>query len=417
MQDEIRSIFGSVLELELAGPIDTQHGDHFRPDSVSFSNRSINAFSNFITANIGGFPLSSTSAGLTFDFSTGKPVATTTSLGPIFGERAQTLGKGRINLGFNFSFLNLNKIRGLNTRDILFTFTHQDVKEPGLGDSDNEFDTIDLLMNLDLDASVLAFVGTVGLTNNLDVGVAVPFVSIRLEARPVAVINSFTAIKAGAPNHFFGDPSDPQLRREFGQVESDATGIGDVAVRAKYRITRGDGIHLAILGEYRFPTGDEENFLGNGDPTVKAGIIVSGTHNNFGPHLNLTYEARTTDLDRDEIEVFAGFDQKVTDFLTIAMDVVGEFEVGSEITTNAFSDPVVAQRFITDTTGTTVLFRQVTPVTNIPQYTRDDLINAALGFKLNPREGLLIIGNVFVPLNDRGLRSDWIPTVGFEFTF
>ena len=54
--------------------------------------RSQQAFTIPIGSSLSNFPLSSTVSGLTFDFSTGAPVATTASLGPIFAERAQTIG-------------------------------------------------------------------------------------------------------------------------------------------------------------------------------------------------------------------------------------------------------------------------------------------------------------------------------------
>ncbi|MCH7680665.1 hypothetical protein IID10_15085, partial [candidate division KSB1 bacterium] len=115
LRDKIGNIFSDVLEIELAGP--GEHGTHFKAANVASSEATINSFANFIAANIASFPLGSTEAGLTFDFSTGQPVSTTTSMGPIFSERAQTLGKGRFSLGLNLSFLNFSKLRGLKTED------------------------------------------------------------------------------------------------------------------------------------------------------------------------------------------------------------------------------------------------------------------------------------------------------------
>lgn len=182
LRDKLSNVFGSVLDIQLAGP--GEHGNHFRPASVALTNGTINSFGSFIATNVSSFPLSSTEAGLTFDFSTGQPVSTTTSMGPIFAERAQTLGKNRFNLGFNFTFFNLSKLRGVNTDAIRFTFTHQDVGAPGLGDSDNEFDTVDLFMHLDLNASILAFSTTIGITNNFDISLAVPFVNVSIKTDP-----------------------------------------------------------------------------------------------------------------------------------------------------------------------------------------------------------------------------------------
>ena len=95
-------------------------------------------------------------------FSTGEPIKITDSLGPIFAENAPTLGRGKFNIGFNQTFLTLDQFRGLNTQDIQLTFTHVDTEEffpngqEGLGDDPSESDTIDLLLDLDIDSTISA---------------------------------------------------------------------------------------------------------------------------------------------------------------------------------------------------------------------------------------------------------------------
>ena len=172
LEDRLSSVFHDLLELNLAGS-PGQHGEHFKPANVASSQTIINSLNNFIGTGVSSFPLSSTVAGLTFDFSSGRPVSTSTSLGPIFSERAQTLGQGLLNVGFNFTYMNFTKIRGLDTKDLRLAFTHQDVGQPGMGDSPNEFDYIDLYLNMEIKASILAFFFTYGVTDHLDISVAV----------------------------------------------------------------------------------------------------------------------------------------------------------------------------------------------------------------------------------------------------
>lgn len=426
LQDDIENIFNEVLSPENLFLGEFEHGRHFLPSSVSSSQATINSFGNFISANVSSFPLSSTTAGLTFDFSTGVPVSTTTSLGPIFSERAQTLGSGRLNLGFNFSYLTLNKLRGVNTKDIRFTFTHQDIGGPTgnnpsgiIGDDrfGTEFDTIDLFMNLDFNATILAFLATFGITNRLDIGVAVPFVNVAVEGQPVARMNPLTALaRQDTATHFWGDPSDPQLTFRPTPIKDDATGFGDISIRLKYNFLRGKTIDLAALAEYRPPTGDEEDFLGAGEASYKGQVIISSIIGDFAPHLNLAYEKRGNKFDRDEIEVFAGYDQKVFESLTLAIDFLGEFEIGEEIEELKFPEPITLQGD-SSMFGNWQYFRQEVSITNFPNFKYDHIMNASVGLKFSPKENLLIIGNVFVPLNDGGLRSDVIPTLGFEFNF
>ena len=68
-------------------------------------------------------------------------------------------------MGFNFTSINYTQIRGIQTKDLRLTFTHQNVAGPEYGDSDNEFDTIDFFMNLNVNASIFAFYFTYGITD------------------------------------------------------------------------------------------------------------------------------------------------------------------------------------------------------------------------------------------------------------
>ena len=439
LKDAIQGIFDEVLlptdqggSLFLSGP-GGAHGRHFIPSAVEASNTTITSFANFVSANISSFPLSSSTAGLTFDFSSGVPISTSTSLGPIFAERAQTLGRNRFNMGFNFSYLNLKKWRGVNTEDIRFTFQHDDFAGPNpgpptpsgiIGDDrfGTEFDHIDLFMNLDFSANVFVFHAAYGITNRLDIGIAVPYITVSVEADPIAKMNSLTSlssanrdttgalISAGKPTHFW--TSDTALVFEPTPVKDDAVGIGDVALRLKYNFLRGKTIDLAALAEYRFATGDENDFLGAGDPSYKGHLIFSSILGNFSPHLNVGYEHRGNRYDRDEVEVFLGYDQKISEVLTLAIDFLGEFEVGEEVEELRFPESVTIQG-----ANEWAAFTQEVSLTNIPNFTNDHIMNGTVGFKLIPKENLLFFGNVFVPLNDGGLRSSFVPTAGFEFNF
>ena len=60
-------------------------------------------------------------------------------------------------------------------------------------------------------------------------------------------------------------------------------------------------------------------------------------------------------------------------------------------------------------------FRRTLPATNIPDR-NDDIIDGSIGFKFRTGSGLIIVTNVLVPLNDGGLRSSPVPTLGVEYT-
>jgi hypothetical protein len=269
------------------------HGQHFLPANVASSQAVINSLNNFIGSSVSSFPLSSSTAGVTFDFSSGKPVPTSTSFGPIYSERAQTLGQGRINMGLNFTYIKFAKMRGIATENLRLTFTHEDVGDPGMGDSDNEFDVMDFYMNLDVTASVFAVYFTYGITDRFDIGVAVPFTNVHIKTTPTAAMNSFTFVHNDSANHFFdGTRAEPILTSNPTPIDDDATGVGDIAIRAKYNFVREKTIDFGALLEYRLATGDAENFLGSGYSQLRTAVIFSKILGNFSPHLNIAVMIR-----------------------------------------------------------------------------------------------------------------------------
>ena len=69
-------------------------------------------------------PLASPSSGVIYDPSL-KTFAVDDSLGPILGERAETVGRHRL-FGFSYQFFNFDKIDGVNLRNFPVILTHTD---------------------------------------------------------------------------------------------------------------------------------------------------------------------------------------------------------------------------------------------------------------------------------------------------
>jgi len=409
---KIERVFDETLRLHLGGS-PGEHAGHFSPDNVGTSRQMINSLTTFIGANLSSFPLASSTASVTFDFSGGVPVRESTSLGPIFTERAKSLGEGRSVLGYSFSYMRFNKVRGIETQDLRFTFSHADVGLPGMGDSDNELDTIDLFMKMQLEASIVAFYYSYGVTSKFDVSVGVPLVNVRIEASPLANINSFTFVARDSANHFFdGTRTDPVLSTSPTPIDDDATGVGDIAIQGKYIFKDSKRYGLAALFGVRLATGDADNFLGAVDPNYRFGIIASADLSGSSPHLNVAYERRTSELDRDELEIFVGYDQKLSDRITIAADVLSEIEVGKHINALDFEESIEISRPVSDGT-----YSETVSLTNLPKFRDDNVINGSIGLKFAPRDFVVVVANALVPLNDGGLRAGLMGTLGFEFGF
>lgn len=386
------------------------HGSHFIPSSSETNGALLSFFTSSVALNVANFPLSSTAASQTFKFVDGVPTPTSNSFGPIFAERAQTIGRGRVNAGVNYSKLAFKRVRGVDLSDVQLVFLHQNADFEGcdeifgedctlLGVPPLENDIITLDLNLDMNADVFAFYGTFGLTDWLDLSLALPVINFDMRGSSVA-----TVIPTSDPAvHFFGGTQeDPALAAEK-QTFGSATGIGDIVGRVKALIIPGENWDFGVLAEVQAPTGREEDFLGTGKWNAKGLVIISGTFSDFAPHANVGYEYRGSDLEQDVVEVIAGFDQRLASWATLAIDLLGGFRVGDQKL--KFPEDVHIQ----------APFERTVRVTNIPDR-NDDILDGSLGFKFRTGGGLIIITNVLVPLNDGGLRSGVIPTLGLEYT-
>jgi hypothetical protein len=388
------------------------HGDHFVPAAVASNGSIISFLTNAIGTSIGGLPLSAASGGSTFQFEGGTPVRTSLSAGPVFGERAQTLGRGRMLVAVHRSAATFRTLRGVAMNNIELTFTHANSDFPGcdsiaggdcskLGIPELENATIDLALDLDVSLTVTSFVATYGITDRLDFSVVVPVVSTSIHGTSNAQINPFGG---GEAVHFFaGTPDDPVLTASR-FVDGSATGLGDVAARAKFNLRETVPLALGLLVEGRIPTGDDNDLLGSGAFAGRALAIASGRFGAFSPHANVGYVYRGGSLDTDALLATVGFDQLLAPWATMAADLISEFQVGtSDLHTPA--DVVIEAPF-----------RRVIHTSNIPDR-RDDIVNGSFGMKFTTTHGLTFVANAEWPLNRGGLRPDLFWTFGAEYSF
>lgn len=425
LDQTLQDVFDQILreDFELSpGP----HADHFIPAADIASRALTPALNNLIASNVSSFPLSSTIAGVTFDFSTGQPVSITESQGPIFAEIGETLGRNKLTLGASATYLSLNRLRGMPLDAVAFNFTHQDVGTPGLGDDPTESDIVNVALGLNVDASIFSFAATYGVTRNFDIGVAIPIINLTMSGTAEAVVQSYTLFVqdqfGGGARHFFGgDPQNPTLTNEVPYEES-ATGIGDIALRFKYRLPLRGSLRTATLLDVRLPTGDQNNFLGTGSENIRLLLVGSQRFGNFTPHVNAGYNYRGADFDSDEFELVVGFDQKIGSGLTFALDVLSNIDLQSGEAIR-FYDPsegpavTIRDQSPSPPTGTGASAERLINISNIDDRNYDTRVDAALGFRFAPSERFQLLANVLVPLQDGGLRSDVVPTLGVSLNF
>src|SRR5687768_1928565 len=235
VSEVLPNLFGKTIVLTPASsPEFPNHAAHFKPGADQLQTPL--QFNQQVVTLLATFPIGSSSGGFAYTFNPalGTFSRTSESFGPLFAERALTIGRGRGSLGAGFQRSTYDTFEGKNLRqrDIVFHIEHIDCcgrTQGGVAVGDGtklnpafEGDIIEAALALRLTTQTVVFYGTYGLTDRLDFGVAVPLVSVDMEASIRARIERL-ATEANPTTHAF-DGEDPD-ERTFASAES-ATGIG-----------------------------------------------------------------------------------------------------------------------------------------------------------------------------------------------
>jgi hypothetical protein len=413
-------IFGPGQEpLFLAGSADPNnpaslqaHGLHFIPSSAAENGSIISFITDALGASVANIPIGSTSGGVTFRFEGGVPVPTSTSAGPIFAERAQTLGRGRMLAGISRTSFRFATLRGVDMDNIGLVFTHQNVDFEGCdaqfgGDCTLygvpvlENDAIDFHLSMDLNVRVTSMYLTYGMTDRFDLGLVLPIVQADFRGESDAQIRPFGGTTAA--HYFAGTSANPVLSAHRQSLGS-AAGLGDVALRAKMSFRQTPGSSFAFLVDGRFPTGSPKDLLGSGKFAGRALAIFNSRFGDFSPHLNAGYLYHAGTQQNDAVLGTVGFDNRLAESVTLAADLVTELQVGDS---KLQLPPLVTYESP---------FRRTLNPTNIPDV-RDDIVNGSFGVKVIPARNTTLVLNSLFPLNRGGLRANLVYTAGIEYTF
>lgn len=374
------------------------HGTHYNPDASAVGQVVVDFLSRAITNSVANVPLGATSSGTTFTFdAAGLPVATAQSTGPIFGERAQTLGRGRFLMSAKYTHSSFASIRGVPLTDLQLTLTHEDEPPTGLGDPSIERDTIHIATSIDASVSVFALSGTWGVSNNVDLGFAIPIVGLKFDGTSIGTI---VPVSGTIAHYWKGTAANPQLV-DTARSSANVSGIGDISLRAKFNLVQAPVGGAAFLADVRLPTGKEEDLLGTGVTTVSGTFIASLTMKQFTPHGNIGYLYRAGDDRNAGVLGAIGFDALIARPFTLAADVAGQWPIG-------------ADKFVLPPPAVYIDGSSVRR-TNLPQG-KDDVVAASIGGKLL-LGGFTLVGNVLLPLSEGGVRPNATWTVGLERAF
>lgn len=374
------------------------HGEHYIP-AVTQGEANLLAFlTDAIGLSLGNIPSSAATSGLTYRFEGGVPVATSVSAGPIFGERAQTLGDGRLLIGASVSGIAFDNVRGVRLDRLKSYFAHQNVGDPVYGDPELENDYVEVTTDLDVHLVVTNLQISYGLTDRIDVGLSLPLVRATLRGHSEAEVVPFTRPSP----HGFGSDQNPSLTATA-RTEGSSFGPGDLSARMKLHLFQSAETGFAVIADARFPTGDMDEFHGAGETTLRLVGAYAAAYGGFSPHLNAGVLFQGDDAN-DRLLASLGFDQLVGSRVTLAGSILTNFELGESRL--RLPEPVT---FTAPSVRTLAL-------TEIPDKA-DHFVDASAGLKVSTGGGLRVISNVLVPLVDGGMRPRFLWTLGLERTF
>ena len=380
--------------------------------SAHFNSAFESEFSQFgtaLTGQIVSLPLPAPASGFTYQFDPGLGVFTrsTSSFGPILAERADTIGARRVSLGFAYQRLAFDSIENIDLQSVPAVFTHDNAELRG-----GREDVITTVNSIDSEVSRSAVFLTYGVTNDLDVSIAVPYVSTDIVVTSDATIQR---IGTTIPEiHFFRAVDDTIGSRRIFTAFGHASGIGDITIRMKQAFKRSQRSGFALGLDLRLPTGDEKNLLGTGAPAVQPFVAWSGTYGALAPHINVGYQWNGASIlagdietgvseDLPDVAVYAvGAVVAVHPRVTLALDVLGRYIIDS---------PRVRLSDFHALDG-----RSVFPNITFDTGSINELSSAA-GLKINIAGRLLLNTNLLMRLNSAGLRDKISPLVGIEYAF
>jgi hypothetical protein len=391
-----------------------------------------------IATQLAILPIISPASGFTFSYDAAAGVFTrsTTSFGPIYTERAETIGRGKVSVGISYQRFRFGSLDGINLHNIPAVFTHIPGTGPGGVDETYEADVIKTSNNLDLNMDQTMVYATVGVTNRLDISIAVPMVSVRFGA-----ISADTIVQVSGPT-FMTTPGGPAIPNPHqfpnGTLNNTysgtgtAFGIGDVTIRAKQTVFQSGGLTIAAALDVRTPTGNARDFLGSGAAGIKPFVAISGGKR-FSPHTNMGYQwngssilagnlTGTTVSEINEVAVVQngpatsvslpsqffyslGADYGATKRLTLNFDYLGQV--------------LVHAPRVFETTLTTANIPGGTGALTLPTISAGKdtigLNNGAVGFKYNLFDRFLFTADLLFRMDNRGLRQAVTPLIAMSY--
>lgn len=411
-------------------------------------------------------PLSSPASGviLRTDPDTGAPLPESSTLGTIFTERAETIGKRRFYVGFSHQDFHFTRFNGMSLNTLSVLYTGGDGSGISAKQGATGITTVPATFNIGMDVHLSQDITffTYGVTDHFDVSVGVPVVHSGVAARTydgtIYAGTGFGNPTCWCVNTF--TPGSPTLELpQIGQAGLSKTGFGDLLLRLKGTVVRKRNVVVAVGGDVRFPTGNETNYLGTGTTSVKPfaavslyskpvrNLVVFSPHFDFGWQFagksilggelqpttltqsisggQVTYLGAPFTTKKDFIpDVFswaAGTEVALGHHNTVIVDILGNQIGWIHGIPNAVNQSIADLSFPTGPNGDPS--NKATPTIG----TATGLVSAgrvafgqysgSFGYKARIKGNLVASFNILVRFDNNGLVARTVPFYGLSYTF
>jgi Putative MetA-pathway of phenol degradation len=329
-----------------------------------------------LLVNLTSVPVATSSSGFLYRLNPelGTVERATETFGGFFVERALTPGSGRASFGISATTSSFDRLDGRELRDgTLLTVANTFRDEPA------PFDTESLTLRLR--SSTMTVFGSIGLTDRLEVGGAIPFVRMDLEGQRINIYRGETFLQASG--------------------SATASGLADIALRGKYTVLSGRKGGVAAAAELRLPTGDETHLLGAGSSSYRLMAIGSFEEGRLGLHGNaaLVRGGVSDELDFMGAALFAVSPRVTISGELLARHLPDLAEILLSSQPHPTSDGVDTLRLVPGAGGGTTL------------------ATAIAGVKWNVTGTLVLGAHVAWPMGERGLTAPITPRVALEYAF
>jgi Putative MetA-pathway of phenol degradation len=329
----------------------------------------------FLLAEIATPSVASPATGFTYrlDPALGSDVRSSASFGPFFIQRSLTVGGHQTSFGVSYQQSSFTRLDGRSLGDGTLTATASRLRGEVL-----PFDVETL--SLRVKAQTVTASATHGSTDRLDVSVAVPLVSLKLEGERVDTYRGVQSIQATA--------------------DGTSSGLGDILVGGKYNAWRRGGSGVSIGADVRLPTGDETNLLGAGQASIVPRVISSFDRDRVAVHGELSYAAGGLS---EAVEYGGALSFVVGSRVTIGGEILGRrLASGGRLVDSVQPNPHLAGVDTIRLVGTAESISRLAVVG---------------GIRWNVASRWLLNASVLRSITSSGLTADWVPTISLDYSF